>query len=153
LTIATDGTPVPGGGTANTAFLDGGSFGPNAVASRVTATFWIELVQGDPNFWQLQYSQTIHLVFSEFDWPHVTVATLVKGTDLTVPTWLLNPFARDISETPGHGIPRGADTAAGPFGLDRTQFVERVERIAQQAQPEDTPDHNDKGGSRRPRAT
>ena len=71
-----------GGGTANTAFLDGALGGkPNARAAQVDATFWIEHVEGEdgaPDFLQLQYRQTVFLEFYGFFWPHVTVATLRK---------------------------------------------------------------------------
>jgi len=78
LQITTTETPVPGGGTANTAFLGAGK---NADASSVAATFWIEAVEdpdGGPDTLQLQYSQTVLLDFKELHWPHVTVATLRK---------------------------------------------------------------------------
>lgn len=80
LQVATDYTPVPGGGTANTAFLGGtAARGPNAEAVNVTATFWLEKIQGEsaPRQ-QLQYSQTVLLNFHGLSWPHVTVATLRK---------------------------------------------------------------------------
>jgi hypothetical protein len=76
--------PVLGGGTANTAFLQGSPapnhIRANADATEMTATFWIEKVQGngEPDFLQLQYSQTVLLQFGIFVWPHVTVATLRK---------------------------------------------------------------------------
>jgi len=79
LEIATTDTPVPGGGTANTAFLQAG----NANASVVSATFWIETIEGPaggPDTVQLQYSQTVMLDFNGLRWPHVTVATLKKLT-------------------------------------------------------------------------
>jgi hypothetical protein len=79
LAIATTDTPVPGGGTANTAFLQAG----NANASVVSATFWIETIEGPaggPDTLQLQYSQTVMLDFNGLRWPHVTVATLKKLT-------------------------------------------------------------------------
>ena len=72
-------TPVPGGGTANTAFLKGGSQGPNAVTASVSATFWLETVQGQPAENQLQYSQTVLLNFNGLSWPHITVGTLRKA--------------------------------------------------------------------------
>ncbi|HEX6368618.1 MAG TPA: heme-binding protein [Longimicrobium sp.] len=71
-----------GGGTANTAFLEGAPPVPqnaNANAALVTATFWIETVQGpdgEPDFLQLQYTQTVLLNFNGLSWPHVSVATL-----------------------------------------------------------------------------
>ena len=46
LHVSTTDNPVPGGGTANTAFLRGGPQGPNAVAASVTALFWLETLQG-----------------------------------------------------------------------------------------------------------
>ena len=73
--------PVVGGGTDNTAFLQGGADGPNAQAALVTAIFWIETVT-DPasgsQFLQLQYTQTVLLNFAGLSWPHVTVGTLRK---------------------------------------------------------------------------
>jgi hypothetical protein len=74
--------PVLGGGTANTAFLQGTpAQGPNAVSALVTSTFWIETVKGaagGPDFHQLQYTQNVLLDFNGLSWPHVTVATLRK---------------------------------------------------------------------------
>jgi hypothetical protein len=86
LQVSTAPKPVLGGGTANTAFLEG-SADPhhgqaNADAVEVTATFWIEKVRGngEPDFLQLQYTQTVLLQFGAFFWPHVTVGTLRKRT-------------------------------------------------------------------------
>jgi len=79
LVVSTAHKPILGGGTANTAFLQGGPDGPNAVASTVTSTFWIERVKGTPDFLQLQYTQTVLLDFAGLSWPHVTVATLRKA--------------------------------------------------------------------------
>jgi hypothetical protein len=74
--------PVVGGGTSNTAFLQGTpQQGPNAVAALVTSTFWIETVKGPPgkpNFHQLQYTQDVLLNFKGLSWPHVTVGTLIR---------------------------------------------------------------------------
>jgi hypothetical protein len=53
----------------------------NANATRMSAIFWVEEVQredGDGHFLQLQYTQTVILNFLNIDWPHITVATLVK---------------------------------------------------------------------------
>jgi hypothetical protein len=77
LTVSTTDLPVPGGGTANTAFLQAG----NANATIVSATFWIETVQNPtgPDVLQLQYSQTVMLDFNGLRWPHVTVSTLVRS--------------------------------------------------------------------------
>jgi hypothetical protein len=69
---------VPGGGTANIAFLQGATGGPNARAARVTATFWLETLQGDAEPRRLQYSQLVLLNFNGLSWPHVTVGTLDK---------------------------------------------------------------------------
>jgi hypothetical protein len=83
LIVSTKHTPVPGGGTANTAFLEAGSNPPggNATATDVEAIFWIETVAdpyGGPDFLQLQYTQTVQLVFNKLSWPHISVATLRK---------------------------------------------------------------------------
>jgi hypothetical protein len=78
LHVASGDAPVPGGGTANTAFLKGGADGPNAVAVSVEATFWLETIQGQTAPTQLQYSQTVLLNFNGLSWPHVTVGTLHK---------------------------------------------------------------------------
>jgi hypothetical protein len=83
--------PITGGGTANTAFLAGSGAGPNAVSASVSATFWIELVQGTPNFLQLQYSQVVMLNFNGLSWPHITVATLKKNVPVVVPPWKIDP--------------------------------------------------------------
>jgi hypothetical protein len=79
LRVATGDSPVPGGGTANTAFLKGGPQGPNAVAASATATFWLETLAGQSEPTQLQYSQTVLLNFNTLSWPHVTVGTLTKA--------------------------------------------------------------------------
>lgn len=83
LIIATNDSPVPGGGTSNTAFLQGGAANAaqaNALASLVSAIFWIETISepGQPDRLQLQYTQTVMLDFNGLRWPHVTVATLSK---------------------------------------------------------------------------
>ena len=78
LHVTTIDLPTPGGGTANTAFLKGGADGPNATAVSVTATFWLETLQGQSAPTQLQYTQTVLLNFNGISWPHVTVATLHK---------------------------------------------------------------------------
>ena len=78
LHVTTIDLPTPGGGTANTAFLKGGADGPNATAVQVTATFWLETLQGQSAPTQLQYTQTVLLNFNGISWPHVTVATLRK---------------------------------------------------------------------------
>lgn len=76
LQVTSNDLPVVGGGTADTAFLQGGPAGPNAEPALVSATFWLETVTGEPDFQQLQYSQTVLLNFNGLSWPHVTVATL-----------------------------------------------------------------------------
>ena len=79
LHVTSTDTPVPGGGTANTAFLKGGADGPNAVAVSVNSTFWLETLQGQSAPTQLQYAQTVLLNFNTLSWPHITVATLRKS--------------------------------------------------------------------------
>lgn len=81
LQVSSTDLPVAGGGTANTAFLVGGTAGPNANAALVTSTFWLETAQGSPNFQQLQYSQTVLLNFNGLSWPHISVATLRLASD------------------------------------------------------------------------
>ncbi len=84
LIVSTAPSPVIGGGTSNTAFLQGGAGGPNAMASLVTAIFWIEEIEGPaghPDILQLQYTQTVFLDFNGVRWPHVSVATLRKTAD------------------------------------------------------------------------
>lgn len=87
--------PITGGGTSNTAFLVGGPQGPNADATKVTSTFWIEHVKGNagaPDFLQLQYTQTVMLKFDEgILWPHVTVGTLRKKISSFVPPAFVDP--------------------------------------------------------------
>ena len=78
LHVTSTDTPVPGGGTANTAFLKGGTDGPNAVSVSVNATFWLETLQGQSAPSQLQYAQTVLLNFNGLSWPHITVGTLRK---------------------------------------------------------------------------
>ncbi len=78
--------PLVGGGTDNTAFLQGLPATPptnpplsNARSAEVTAIFWIENVAAgpyNPAFLQLQYTQTVLLNFNGLSWPHVSVATL-----------------------------------------------------------------------------
>jgi hypothetical protein len=84
LAISTRHTPIKGGGTANTAFLEAASFPPggNAKAVEVDAIFWIEAIEGEggaPNALQLQYTQLVQLDFNGLRWPHVSVATLQKA--------------------------------------------------------------------------
>jgi hypothetical protein len=81
LHVSTSDAPLPGGGTANTAFLKGGANGSNAVTARVSATFWLETIQGETSPTQLQYTQLVRLNFNGLTWPHVTVATLHKVAD------------------------------------------------------------------------
>jgi hypothetical protein len=65
----------PVGGIENIPFLTA-----NATAIKMSAIFWIETIQlpGDQTRLQLQYSQTVVLNFEKINWPHVSVATLVK---------------------------------------------------------------------------
>lgn len=65
-----------GGGILNIPFV---TVNANAVAMK--ATFWIETVEppdAEP-FLQLQYTQTVILSFIGINWPHISVATLVKS--------------------------------------------------------------------------
>lgn len=94
--------PISGGGTANTAFLAGAATsggGPNAVGAQMTATFWIESVQGSPDSLQLQYSQTVLLNFNGLSWPHITVGTLRKNQPLSVSIERVDPdIPREVLE-------------------------------------------------------
>lgn len=87
--------PITGGGTSNTSFLVGAAAGPNADATLVTSTFWIETVKGapgHPDFMQLQYSQNVMLKFDDgILWPHVTVGTLQKKTAVHVLPTFVDP--------------------------------------------------------------
>jgi hypothetical protein len=78
LRVSSGDASLPGGGTANIAFLQGGTNGPNAAVAHVTATFWLETLQADTQPRRLQYSQLVLLNFTGLSWPHVTVATLHK---------------------------------------------------------------------------
>ncbi|MGH7867936.1 MAG: heme-binding protein [Candidatus Dormibacteraceae bacterium] len=72
-TTALGGSP---GGIENIPFLV-----TNANATSMSAIFWIETVQpsnGGGEFLQLQYTQTVILNFLDIDWPHISVATLIK---------------------------------------------------------------------------
>ena len=64
---------IPGGGVANTAFLD-----PNALASSTAATVWLMCVAGEELPSVMAYSQTVLLDFSGLSWPHVTVGFLTR---------------------------------------------------------------------------
>jgi hypothetical protein len=66
---------APSGGITNIPFVV-----QNANATQMDAIFWIEKVlQPDGStFMQLQYTQTVILNFLGINWPHVSVATLVK---------------------------------------------------------------------------
>ncbi|GAB6897036.1 heme-binding protein [Kineosporia succinea] len=76
LQVTTARKPVVGGGSVNTAFLVGTADGPNAVAAKVTSTFWLEKIDGEKRASQLQYTQTVLLDFAGLSWPHISVATL-----------------------------------------------------------------------------
>lgn len=87
LTAAIDGKSIlkntalaistisPGSGILNIPFVT-----TNANATSLNAIFWIEYVQGSDGriTLQLQYTQTVILHFSGIDWPHISVATLIK---------------------------------------------------------------------------
>jgi hypothetical protein len=70
--------PTVGGGITDIEMLVGLNNQPNANATRMTATFWVETVDG-PNgpFQQLQYTQRVLLNFGGLTWPHISVATLI----------------------------------------------------------------------------
>jgi len=70
-----NGPDTQKGGTVNMPFDI-----PNADATKMDAIFWIETVQQSDGstFLQLQYTQTVILNFLNIDWPHISVATLVK---------------------------------------------------------------------------
>jgi hypothetical protein len=72
--------PAPGGGTVNSSIVNIPFVVQNANAVTLDAIFWIETVQqpDGSTFLQLQYTQTINLQFLGINWPHITVATLVK---------------------------------------------------------------------------
>jgi hypothetical protein len=100
LDVSSGSNPVPGGGTANTAFLEGtANEGPNAKAALVRSTFWIETIEGDagsPDIQQLQYSQVVFLNFKRLTWPHVSVATLQKLPSGERPVGIEPLSVRDI---------------------------------------------------------
>ena len=82
IVSTTASSPISGGGTDGTAFLQGSlADGPNASPASLSAIFWIETVtptDGGHEFLQLQYTQTVLLNFNGLSWPHVSVATLRK---------------------------------------------------------------------------
>jgi hypothetical protein len=63
------------GGVLNIPFVTS-----NANVTQFQSIFWIETVrqQDGTTFMQLQYTQTIILNFLNINWPHISVATLVK---------------------------------------------------------------------------
>jgi hypothetical protein len=65
----------PEGGVENIPFLN-----ENADAISMNAIFWIETVElpNGGSLVQLQYTQTVILQFDEINWPHISVATLLK---------------------------------------------------------------------------
>jgi len=77
LVISTTSAPgsTPVGGILNIPFVT-----LNANATQLDAIFWIETVQqtDGTTFLQLQYTQTVILNFLGINWPHISVATLVK---------------------------------------------------------------------------
>ena len=78
LEVSTNPPPGRGilpGGVVNIPFVV-----TNANATAVSAIFWIETVESanGHQFLQLQYTQTVVLNFLGIDWPHISVATLVK---------------------------------------------------------------------------
>jgi hypothetical protein len=87
FTIGSANLVAPGGGIAQSAFLEGpnpqpppGDTNANANTVSVTAEVWIFDVTNDATHEQerwLQYSQTVVLNFGTIAWPHVTVGSLV----------------------------------------------------------------------------
>jgi hypothetical protein len=75
-TVVLEVSTAPSGGVENIPFID-----KNAEATFVSATFWIETLEHPQRgtFMQLQYTQTVLLNFLGLSWPHVSVATLMKG--------------------------------------------------------------------------
>ncbi len=74
-TVVLSISTVPSGGILNIPFVV-----KNANATKLDAIFWIETVEqpDKTTFLQLQYTQTVTLNFLGIDWPHISVATLVK---------------------------------------------------------------------------
>jgi hypothetical protein len=75
LRVSTSTKTVGSGGVANTTFLKGDPE-PNALAAKVTSTFWLEKIGNEARASQLQYTQTVLMNFDQVTWPHITVATL-----------------------------------------------------------------------------
>jgi len=77
LRISTKVDPVSstGGGLLNIPFLVS-----NANVVQLDAIFWIETIKqpDGTEFLQLQYTQTVILNFLNINWPHISVATLIK---------------------------------------------------------------------------
>lgn len=76
--LAVDTTTVLGGaagGIKNVPFVVA-----NADVISMSAIFWVETVReaNGAEFLQLQYTQTVLLRFGDIDWPHISVATLLK---------------------------------------------------------------------------
>lgn len=78
ISVSSVAAPIIGGGTVNTAFLQGGPDGPNATAARVDMSLWLQTTQGSATPDLLQYSQLVLLNFNGLSWPHVTVGTLKR---------------------------------------------------------------------------
>jgi len=74
-TIVLPVSTTPSGGILNIPFVT-----TNANASQLDAIFWIETVKepSGASFVQLQYTQTVILNFEGIQWPHITLATLLK---------------------------------------------------------------------------
>jgi len=74
-TVVLEISTTPVGGIVNIPFIT-----QNANATKLDAIFWIETVElpDGEQFMQLQYTQTVILNFDGIDWPHISVATMVK---------------------------------------------------------------------------
>ena len=81
MTTLSFSTANPNGGILNIPFVTN-----NADAIQLTSNFYIETIEGQSAL-QLQYTQTINLVFpptgsaTKVLWPHVTINTLTKVSD------------------------------------------------------------------------
>ena len=74
-TVVLQVASIPVGGIVNIPFVT-----VNANATRMDSIFWIETVQcpDGTQFMQLQYTQTVIHRFLDIDWPHISVATLIR---------------------------------------------------------------------------
>ncbi|MEZ4931960.1 MAG: heme-binding protein [Saprospiraceae bacterium] len=85
MTTLAFSTEHPSGGILNVPFIK-----DNVNTTSMNSTFWIETIKQagkKPDLLQLQYTQTINIVFPPtgskvpFVWPHVTINTMTKESD------------------------------------------------------------------------